>query len=76
VCSLGTLTASFSRSSARVGYTGAAWANSGKTTRRTGRNGAAPATAESIIDTIRSVFAFISARPIGFGRSVWQAAAE
>ena len=41
----------------RVAKTGAAWANSGNTTRRTGRNGAAPASAESIIDSMRSVFA-------------------
>ena len=76
VCSLGIGTASFSSSSATVTKTGAACANSGKTTSRTGRNGAAPATAESIIDSMRSVFARICPRSIGFGRSVWQAAAE
>ena len=69
-------TASFSSSSAADANTGAACANSGKTTRRTGRNGALPATAESIIDSMRSVFARICRRSIGFGRSVWQAAAE
>jgi hypothetical protein len=76
VCSFGTSTASFSRSSASVGKTGAAWPNSGNTTSRTGRNGAAPASALSIIDSIRSVLAFIPARSIGFGWSVWHAAAE
>ena len=58
-----------------VGYTGAACANSGNTTSRTGRNGALPATAESIIDSMRSVFARICARSSGLARSVWQAAA-
>src|SRR5882672_2980124 len=68
--------ASFSINSAAVANTGAECANSGKTTSRTGKNGAAPATAESIIDSIRSVFARIALRSIGFGRSVWQQAAE
>jgi len=39
-------------------------------------NGAAPATAESIIDSMRSVLPRIARRSRGFGRSVWQAAAE
>src|SRR6267142_6234486 len=68
--------ASLSINSAADGKTGAAWANSGKTTRRTGRNGAAPATAESIIESMRSVFARIARRSNGLGRSVWQAATE
>ena len=51
--------------------TGAACANSGKTTRRTGRNGALPATAESIIDSMRSVFPHL-ARSSGLAQSVWQ----
>ncbi len=38
-----------------VGKTGAACANSGKTINRTGRNGALPATAASIIASMRSV---------------------
>ena len=58
-----------------VAKIGAACANSGKTTSRTGRNGALPATAESIIDSIRSVLLRIAARSIGLTRSVWQAAA-
>jgi hypothetical protein len=57
-----------------VGKTGAACANSGNTTRRTGRNGALPATAASIIASIRSVFERICRRSIGLGMSVWQAA--
>ena len=76
VCSLGMETASRSCSSATVTYTGAACANSGKATSLTGRNGAAPATAESIIDSMRSVFPRIWSRPVGLGRSVWQQAAE
>ena len=75
MCSFGISTASFSSSSAAVANTGAACANSGKTTSRTGRNGAAPAIAWSIIHSMRSVFARIWARSIGFGRSVWHAAA-
>ena len=58
VCSFGIGTASLSKSRT-VGKTGAAWANSGKTTSLTGRNGALPTTAASIIATIRSVFALI-----------------
>src|SRR5213079_399014 len=46
------------------------------TTRRTGRNGAAPAAAESIIESMRSVFARIAWRSIGFVMSVWQQATE
>jgi hypothetical protein len=65
-----------SSSSFTVAKMGAACANSGKTTRRTGRKGAAPATAESIMESMRSVFARIWARSMGLGRSVWQAAAE
>ncbi len=76
MCSFGISTASFSSSSFNVGKTGAACANSGKTTSRTGRNGAAPATAESINDSIRSVLRRISRRSKGFGMSVWQAATE
>ena len=45
------------------------------TTSLTGRNGALPATAESIIDSIRSVLVPICRRSIGLGKSVWQAAA-
>ncbi len=56
-----------SSSSATVAKTGAACANSGNTTSRTGRNGALPATAASIIASMRSVFARICARSIGFG---------
>ena len=59
MCSFGIGTASLSSSSATVAKTGAACANSGNTTSRTGRNGALPATAESIIDSMRSVFARI-----------------
>ncbi len=55
VCSLGIGTASARSSSSTVGKMGAAWANSGNTTRRTGRNGALPATAASIISSMRSV---------------------
>jgi len=36
----------------------------------TGRNGALPVSAESIIDSIRSVFARIADRSIGLVRSV------
>ena len=68
VCSLGIGTASLSSSSATVANTGAACANSGNTTSRTGRNGALPATAESIIDSMRSVFARICRRSSGFGK--------
>ena len=54
----GSGTASFSTQlRRRVAKTGAACANSGKTTRRTGRNGARPDQRESIIDSMRSVFA-------------------
>ena len=56
VCSFGIGSASLSRSSLTVAKTGAACANSGNTTSRTGRNGALPATADSIIASIRSVF--------------------
>ena len=59
-----------------MGKTGAAWENSGNTTSRTGRKGAAPARAESTMESMRSVLPFISFRPRGFGSSVWQAAAE
>src|SRR5258706_5534801 len=76
VCSFGISIASLSINSAAVSKTGAEWANSGKTTSRTGKNGAAPATAESIIESIRSVFARIAFRSTGFGRSVWQQATE
>src|SRR5437868_15174474 len=68
--------ASLLRSSSAVSNTGAECANSGKTTSLTGRNGAAPATAESIIESMRSVFARIALRSIGFGMSVWQQATE
>src|SRR5688500_7424407 len=68
--------ASLSINSPTVMKTGAACANSGKTTRRTGRNGAAPATAESIIDSRHSVFERIERRSRVLGKSVWQAAAE
>ncbi len=76
VCSFGMGTASFSISSATVTKKGAACANSGNPSSRTGRNGAAPATAESIMDSMRSVLPRICPRSIGFGRSVWQQAAE
>src|SRR5438093_12444855 len=76
MCSFGISTASFSSSSFAVSKTGAECANSGKTTSRTGRNGAAPATAESIIESMRSVFARIDFRSIGLGISVWQHATE
>src|SRR5262249_27658899 len=69
-------TASLSRSSSSVSNTGAECANSGKTTRRTGKNGAAPPTAESIIDKMRSVFGRIWRRSTGFAKSVWHAATE
>src|SRR4029078_11677304 len=59
-----------------VSNTGAECANSGKTISRTGRKGAAPATAESIIESMRSVFARIALRSIGFSMSVWQHATE
>ena len=76
VCSFGIGMASFSMSSLAVSKTGAECANSGKTIRRTGRKGAAPATAESIIERMRSVFARIARRSSGFAKSVWQAATE
>src|ERR1044071_3732312 len=68
--------ASLSINSFAVSNTGAECANSGNTTSRTGRNGAAPATAESFIESMRSVFARIAWRSIGFGMSVWQHATE
>jgi len=40
------------------------------------RNGALPATAESIMCSMRSVLTRICRRSSGFGMSVWQAAAE
>src|SRR3712207_462888 len=55
---------------------GAACANSGNTARRTGRKGALPATARSTMASIRSVLARIERRSVGFGMSVWHAAAE
>jgi hypothetical protein len=76
VCSFGISTASFFINSSAVGKTGAACANSGKTTNLTGKKGALPATAESIIERMRSVLRRISRRSTGFGWSVWQAAAE
>src|SRR5688500_11829446 len=75
VCSFGIGTARCLARSATDAYTGAACANSGNTTSRTGRNGALPATAESIIDSIRVVLAAMSDLVAGLGRSVWQAAA-
>ena len=76
MCSLGIWMASLSINSFAVSKTGAAWANSGKTIRRTGRNGAAPAIAESIIESMRSVLFRIARRSSGLGRSVWQHATE
>jgi hypothetical protein len=70
VCSFGMATASFSISSATVGSIGAACANSGKTTSRTGKKGALPATAESIMESMRPVLARIWRRSNGFGMSV------
>ena len=75
MCSFGIGTASFSISSATVANTGAACANSGNTISRTGRNGALPPTAASIIASIRSVLTRICARSIGLAKSVWHAAA-
>src|SRR6266705_3011528 len=76
VCSFGISMASLLRSSSAVSKTGAECANSGNIMSRTGRNGAAPATAESIIESMRSVLARIALRSIGFGISVWQHATE
>lgn len=50
--------------------TGVQCANSGNTTNFTGRKGALPATAESIIEMIRSVFFRISPRFVGLSKSV------